>query len=59
MPQHPRYSGAEAREAILGVRSWSEVIRALGYGIAEGRDPAVVEIPTRTWPNRNRDRRAA
>ena len=23
--------------------------------IAEGRDPALIEIPTRTWPNRRRD----
>jgi transposase-like protein len=27
--------------------------------IAEGRDPADVEIPRRTWPNRRRDRTAA
>jgi hypothetical protein len=27
--------------------------------IAEGRDPTVVEIPQRTWPNRGRDRYAA
>lgn len=27
--------------------------------IAEGRDPEVVEIPTRTWPHRRRDRKAA
>jgi hypothetical protein len=27
--------------------------------IAEGRDPTVVEIPTRTWPNRRRDQNAA
>lgn len=27
--------------------------------IAEGRDPEVVEIPRRTWPNRRRDRDAA
>ncbi|HSJ18840.1 MAG TPA: hypothetical protein VK920_12170 [Solirubrobacterales bacterium] len=27
--------------------------------IAEGRDPTVVEIPRRTWPNRRRDRDGA
>jgi transposase-like protein len=27
--------------------------------IAEGRDPTVVEIPRRTWPNRRRDKDAA
>jgi transposase-like protein len=27
--------------------------------IAEGRDPTVVEIPTRTWPNRRRGQDAA
>jgi transposase-like protein len=27
--------------------------------IAEGRDPRVVEIPRRTWPNRHRDANAA
>ncbi len=27
--------------------------------IAEGRDPTVIEIPTRTWPNRRRERKAA
>jgi hypothetical protein len=26
---------------------------------AEGRDPVAIEIPTRTWPNRRRDRKAA
>lgn len=26
--------------------------------LAEGRDPDVIQIPTRTWPNR-RDRKAA
>jgi transposase-like protein len=27
--------------------------------LREGRDPKVVKIPTRTWPNRRRDRKAA
>jgi transposase-like protein len=27
--------------------------------LSQGRDPKVVEIPTRTWPNRRRDREAA
>jgi HNH endonuclease len=27
--------------------------------IAEDRDPQVIQIPTRTWPNRRRDRKAA
>jgi transposase-like protein len=27
--------------------------------VAEGRDPRVVEIPVRTWPNRRRDENAA
>lgn len=27
--------------------------------IAAGRDPDVIEIPTRTWPNRRRDRKVA
>lgn len=27
--------------------------------IAEGRNPEVIEIPTRTWPNRRRDKEAA
>ncbi len=27
--------------------------------IEEGRDPDVIEIPTRTWPNQRRDDKAA
>lgn len=40
------------------VRKWVRQY-ARERAIAEGRDPTVVEIPTRTWPNRRRDEEAA
>jgi hypothetical protein len=42
----------------MAVRKWLRQYER-EKALTEGRDPSVVEIPTRTWPNRRRDRKAA
>jgi hypothetical protein len=53
------YLGVGRRYCVSdnAVRKWAREYER-ERAIAEGRDPTVIEIPTRTWPNR-RDKRAA
>ena len=40
------------------IRKWIKAYERV-RAVAEGRDPNVIEIPTRTWPNQERDDQAA
>jgi hypothetical protein len=68
-PSHERLLSEIEKHGYLGVgriygvsdnaiRKWIREYER-EQAIAEGRDPDVIRIPTRTWPNRRRDRKAA
>ena len=54
------YLGVGRRYGVSdnAVRKWLREYER-EQAVAEGRDPKLVQIPRRTWPNRRRDRKAA